>query len=252
MKKFFRKIGDYIKNTAWIQPLLIVVVIFLVLFLLNPITTGIKNLWNLITTRNNMETVSYKEYVETIKDSANAYEVYYNDHDGDMTDYKDQKYIVVFTQKNCEHCDEMYDLMNTYLKSSYNNGDFKILNVKLTTKTSKGELVYKDKTMGKADGSVDDYVKLLDQRIEDFATDAEGYNSSDFSTVTDSVYTYVSTPMFIWYVNGMEVRISNNFDSQVSSTTSGDKSYTSFVDYMKFPTTPVVGWDSEFNLTYKG
>ena len=36
VKAFFAKVGNYIKNSAWIQPILIVVVIFVVLFSLNP------------------------------------------------------------------------------------------------------------------------------------------------------------------------------------------------------------------------
>ena len=35
MKEFFKKIAAYIRNTAWIQPILIVIVIFVILFSLN-------------------------------------------------------------------------------------------------------------------------------------------------------------------------------------------------------------------------
>lgn len=40
--RFFKKIWEWIKNTAWVQPLLIVAIIFGVIFSINPITDAIK------------------------------------------------------------------------------------------------------------------------------------------------------------------------------------------------------------------
>ena len=42
--RFFKKIWEWIKSTAWIQPLLIVAVIFGIIFSINPIINGIKSL----------------------------------------------------------------------------------------------------------------------------------------------------------------------------------------------------------------
>ena len=54
-KAFFAKVGNYIKNTAWIQPLLIVVIIFVALFSLAPLTEAISAGWTSFTTVNHME-----------------------------------------------------------------------------------------------------------------------------------------------------------------------------------------------------
>jgi hypothetical protein len=107
IKMFFKKIGAYIKNTAWIQPILIVIVIFVVLFSLNPITEAIKKGWTSITTVNKMETITYKEYVEKVQTG--------------------EDFVVVFTEKGNETCADLYKKMNEFLKSdTYKDGDFKV------------------------------------------------------------------------------------------------------------------------------
>ena len=40
--RFFKKIWEWIKSTAWVQPLLIVAIIFGVIFSINTITNAIK------------------------------------------------------------------------------------------------------------------------------------------------------------------------------------------------------------------
>ena len=40
--RFFKKIWEWIKSTAWVQPLIIVAIIFGVIFSINPITNAIK------------------------------------------------------------------------------------------------------------------------------------------------------------------------------------------------------------------
>ena len=42
--RFFKKIWEWIKSTAWVQPLLIVAIIFGIIFSINPIVNGIKGL----------------------------------------------------------------------------------------------------------------------------------------------------------------------------------------------------------------
>ena len=97
VKEFFNKIGAYIKNTAWIQPILIVIVIFVILFSLNPLTAAIKKGWTNLTSVNKMEKITYQEYVE---------KVYAAEED----------FVVVFTTKGDEICADLYDSMNQYFK----------------------------------------------------------------------------------------------------------------------------------------
>ena len=44
--RFFKKIWDWIKTTAWVQPLLIVGIIFGIIFSINPIVNAIKGAIN--------------------------------------------------------------------------------------------------------------------------------------------------------------------------------------------------------------
>ena len=124
VKEFFKKLAAQIKNTAWIQPILIVIVIFVILFSLNPLTNAIKKGWTSLTSVNKMETISYQEYVEKVN----------NAQDG-------EKFVVVFTTKGDETCADLFDSMNEFLKgSTYKNGDFKVYNVSLATKSAKAKI----------------------------------------------------------------------------------------------------------------
>lgn len=258
IKEFFKKISNYVKNTAWIQPLLIVVVIFVVLFALNPITEGIKKGWKSITTVNNMESISYDEYVEKV----------YAQEKGEEGDF-----VVVFTQKGCAHCPDFYKSMNKYLKNSYKAADFKIYNVDLSVKSTEVKLdgkkytQYKDKSCGLVApiGSSNeiislDYIELLDSRIDAFYS-SFGSSYTDLSVNTDltfSSYSYVFTPLIIWYQNGLETRISNTYSS-ASYLKKDDKGVvreTSFKEFIQDfggeteNSVEADNWNDNFDLTY--
>ena len=125
IKALFAKIKNYVKNTAWIQPLLIVVVIFVVLFSLGPITEGIKSAWTSITTVNNMEKITFEEYVEKVE----------KQEAGEQRDF-----VVVFTQKGCEYCPSFYKSMNNYLKNGHKSADFDIFYIDLSVKSTFTEI----------------------------------------------------------------------------------------------------------------
>ena len=242
VKDFFKKIGAYIKNTAWIQPILIVIVIFVVLFSLNPLTEGIKKGWTNLTSVNKMETITYQEYVEKVSTN--------------------EKFVVVFTQKSDETCADLYECMNDFLKTDvYKSGDFKIYNVNLTVKSSEKKIngrkyeVYKDSTCGIVSASniqtndiiALDHVKGLDNRIEKFVQSFGGTSYSSVSAHTGSNYTYVVAPLFIWYENGLETRISNTWNSAAQSSVSAFRTY---ITEFEVKGLEADEWDEEFNLTY--
>lgn len=254
-KAFFARVRDYIKNTAWIQPLLIVVVIFVILFSLSPLTQAIKKGWTNLTTVNHMDKITYKEYVEKVKNAQD-----------------DEKFIIVFSQKGCDHCPKFYKSMNEYLDSSaYKARDIKIYNVDLTTKSSKVKIdnvkytQYKDSSCGlvspanstKNDIIAQDYVKKLDNRIDEFKKSFGEESYSDLSTISDSTYSYVSTPLVIWYESGIETRISNNFESSITLSPDEKKATaTSFKSYIEDfggdtkSTVKADNWSEPFDLTY--
>lgn len=244
VKAFFKKIGAYIKNTAWIQPILIVIVIFVVLFSLNPITNAIKSGWKKITTVNKMEDITYGEYVEMVSSQKEG-----------------EDFVVVFTSKDCEICADLYKSMNAFLKEDiYKNGDFKVYNVDLSTKNIKEKIdgkkyeQYKDSTLdllaspneSKTSILERDYLRQLDERIDSFVFSAGG-TYAGLTSMADDSYQYVSTPLFIWYQNGIETRISNTWSATAHSSASDFRKFISDfegdVDASDF-------WSDTFDLTY--
>lgn len=243
VKEFFKKIAAYIKNTAWIQPILIVIVIFVILFSLNPLTEAIKKGWTSLTSVNKMETITYQEYVEKV----NAGE---------------EKFVVVFTKKGDETCADLYDSMNEFLKGdTYKNGDFKVYNVSLATKSSKTKVndrkyeQYKDASLGivsksnlqSEDAIALDHLQKLDARIEKFVQSFGSTSYTDVTVQSGGNYEYVTAPLFIWYENGMETRISNTWTADNNSSVSA---FRSFITEFEIKDLAADNWDEEFDLTF--
>lgn len=248
VKAFFKKIGAYIKNTAWIQPILIVIVIFVILFSLNPLTEAIKKGWTKITTVNNMETITYEEYVSKVATN--------------------EKFVVVFTDGDTEACAPLYDSMNEFLKSSdYKNGTagFKVYNVDVAKKSAKKKIddkkyeQYKDKTIGLATSYTEsneailakDALRSLDARIELFVSYANNdYSELSGSTDGSRAYTYVAAPLFVWYENGVETRISNTWSSASNSSLTAFRKFITDFEGVKDSSD---FWTERFDLVpYKG
>lgn len=259
VKMFFKKIINYIKTTVWVAPLLIVVVVFIVLFSLNPIATGIGNLWKWATTTNNMDKITYQEYVEKVQ--------YQAEH------AVAEDMVIVFSRSGCEYCPTFYKSVNKYLKSSaYTSAGFKIYNVDVSVKSSKVEIdgtkytLYKDSTLGLLSTATTsneevlakDYLLQLDKRIQEFAN----LESGELQTVSDSAYTYVSTPLIIWYHNGLEQRISNSFENSSilswETDSSGNKKNATELSFRKYiqdfadgkGSQAEVDWTNPFDLSY--
>lgn len=262
-KAFFAKVGNYIKNTAWIQPLLIVVIIFVALFSLAPLTEAISAGWTSLTTVNHMEKITYGEYVEKVNEQAQNEDT--------------QDFIVVFSQKGCEFCPSFYKSMNAYLDSnSYSSADFKIYNVDLSTKSSKAKIngtkytVYKDSTCGlvspasntKEEIIAQDYIKQLDDRLAQFKSIVGDSANTDFAAELSSEetsYRFVSTPLVIWYQNGLESRVCNNFTGLSYLEWTADQEQVKNSSFKQFiqdfggdtdNTLSAEEWVDDFDLTY--
>lgn len=242
VKEFFKKLAAYIKNTAWIQPILIVIVIFVILFSLNPLTNAIKKGWTNLTSVNKMETITYQEYVEKVNAGT-------------------EKFVVVFTTKGDEICADLYDSMNEFLKGdSYKNGDFKVYNVSLTTKSSKTTIngrkyeQYKDSTIGvvsksnlqSSEAIEQDHLLKLDARIDRFMSDV---STDGIQTLgAGEMYIHISSaPLFIWYENGMETRINNSWNVDANGSVS---KFNKFITEFEVEGIDLDNWTEDFDLTF--
>lgn len=108
--QFFVRIGRWIKDTAWIQPLLIVGGIFAVILSISPIYQAIEK----FNTNRNSAHEYYKKYQVTLKgvDTSAADklldEIYANEN-GDSTTLDGKKFFLVFAQKDCAACESARD-----------------------------------------------------------------------------------------------------------------------------------------------
>ena len=164
-----------------------------------------------------IKTINYKEFVDSI----------YNMQEGD-------KIITIFTQSSCSQCQKMYPYLNKYLDNNSLDG-ITFYNVSLDTKNG----AFVDSYLGVSDGSENDYAKKLDIRLQQWSNRV---SNLDLLYMGDT-YSYLSTPLFIWYENKIEVKVSNKFEEYVDD-------YDSFVTFMEFQSENA-NFNVEFNLTYK-
>lgn len=133
--KFFARIGRWIKETAWVQPLLIVGGVFVIIFSITPITKWVQSWFTVGDPGANFYGNSaYKKTLgsaaKTGKSDAdklfNYIEGYY---EGNFTqadkDYYGTKFFVAFVEEGCSACDSTYTGFET-LQANWNVGQYKI------------------------------------------------------------------------------------------------------------------------------
>ena len=114
---FFARIWRWIKETAWVQPLLIVSLIFGVILLIQPISEGVVALGDAIT---NNERYYNQNKLSVYGDK--AYNYVYN---ADERFSENDKYFLMFVSKDCEHCKNTYQGVKTLIEDSTFTGDYK-------------------------------------------------------------------------------------------------------------------------------
>lgn len=114
LAKFFGAIWGWIKNTAWVQPLLIVGLIFAVIFSIKPITNTVSDML----AQNNapnlyrdtlMADTEVRSFREDIKEKKNR------GHNGDGNFVV---FYVQYLESTCTHCEELEPYFKTYFTSS--------------------------------------------------------------------------------------------------------------------------------------
>ena len=95
--------------------------------------------------------------------------------------------------------------------------------------------------------SEDDGLKSLDNRIAKYV-EATQVDSKLVASVSSGKYTYILTPLVLWYESGMEVKVVNSVESQLEVDDKGNITYESFVEFLSFPEEKP-NWNEEFNLT---
>ena len=120
--RFFARIGRWIKETAWVQPLLIVGGIFAIIFSIPYLTKWVKSWFS--------ETSASEKYYTSKKVSLKNAEDHKSDVDG-LFDYLvsysnsdaegiakgekkfGKKFFLTLVQENCSACEDRYDSLST-------------------------------------------------------------------------------------------------------------------------------------------
>ena len=190
MKNFFSAIGRFLKNNYWLQPLLLVVIVFVLVFSLQGFDTVINSIRNWISPNSKCSACSSQKYDKAM---SKINEV------GD----NEAVYLLVY-EDDCEACKNIYRNLNTYIKA--NNLTVYSVNIGIKEEKTFSEAVtYYDSTLSAdEDGNGHDELAELTEAVRLYiATYTD-------SSITTTAYTYtLGKPTLIRYVkgaNGAEVQ----------------------------------------------
>lgn len=135
----FVRIWNWIKNTAWIQPLLIVGIIFGIIFSIPSITTAIKN----AQTKYSSAETYYGKYQLSLagEDDSPAQKLINNILDENLDG---QKFFLVFVASDCSACEEakggFYTLQHKFSKSELGGNSFAMKTIFTDEDTNENDL----------------------------------------------------------------------------------------------------------------
>jgi len=168
MKEFFGKIKKTIKNNYWLQPLLLVLLVFVLVFSLQGVPSLVETVKGWFN-----PTSGCKSCTTTTYDSAVT-----------ATQSTDDTYILV-TQASCSACESFYPVVNKFL-ATYPDYKIYVIDVEY------GDDAYNDSTL--TDDKIYDFGRLINVAIT-----TSGY-SSIYSSSTDTYS--ISTPTLVKFNTG--------------------------------------------------
>ena len=175
-----------------------------------------------------IEKISFKQYVEIVNNQV-----------------LDKKDLFIFTSSTCFHCAKVLPLVEKYVLENNSGINIHLLSLDVSHDSTKGNY-FNDETMGLFSGnSKEDAVKGLDNRITKMIV--ENHISEGVQEMIEGKYSYVSTPLFIWYENNIEIKLSNSIESLIeeNDSLSYQKLVTLIEDFdIKYE------WNEPFNLIY--
>ena len=166
---FFAKIGRWIANTAWVQPLLIVGGIFAIIFSIPYIKKGIEGLQ---TDNTDYKYEYYKEKSLSLTENGQADRLlgYLEDFENKKTEIKKEfgsQFILTFVQKSCQNCKD--GVSGYKYVSSHNKFDnkFKLHTILVDKTDSEGNYLARD--------LVRDHIDFFNNIAGVFGEDGEDY-----------------------------------------------------------------------------
>ena len=158
--RFFARIGRWIKETAWIQPLLIVGGIFAIIFSIPYLTKWVKSWFNDSSAAEKYYSSKKLSLDKSDKKSSEVDKLfdYLLKYDTDATVKKDgekkfgKKFFLTLVQENCSACEDRYGGFKTleteWGKGSFdvfqNDEKFKMYTIYVDTKNDDGDNMFED------------------------------------------------------------------------------------------------------------
>lgn len=176
---FFARIGRWIKETAWIQPLLIVGAIFAIIFAIPHIIDGVKSWFDESDAANkyfNKYSLSLNNAIEkegAFVGTSKVDELFTYIEDGEVDKVKsitkEEKFFIAFVEENNSSCKDLYGGLKTFQEKYNKNDEFKGLqgNFKLIT-------IYTDSTEQVNDEDVNLFDRVWSNHYSLFETMADG------------------------------------------------------------------------------
>lgn len=115
MKTFFKKISELIKNNYWLQPLLLVALVFALVFGISQFSSLATFFEKLFDTEEYPTTCEEVTYTEAVTK--------WDATDNDTADTADDSYILLIGSTDCAACQTFYPILNDYLAI---NDQFKV------------------------------------------------------------------------------------------------------------------------------
>ena len=176
---FFARIGRWIKETAWIQPLLIVGAIFAVIFAIPHIIDGVKGWFDESDAANkyfNKYSLSLNNAIEkegAFVGTSKVDELFTYIEDGEVDKVKsitkEDRFFIAFVEENNSSCKELYGGLKMFQDKYNKNDEFKGLegSFKLIT-------IYTDSTEEVNDENVNLFDRVWSNHYSLFETMADG------------------------------------------------------------------------------
>lgn len=168
--RFFAKIGRWIANTAWVQPLLIVGGIFAIIFSIPYIKKGIEGLINNGT---DYEYVWYGEHALDLYENGAAdrllgYLEFFDDENEEKIRQEfGSKFLLTFVQQSCQNCKDGVEGYNNAYASGY-CPDFKLFSILVDKMDDQGKEYLAQPIYSKHTGLFEDLVEYYGESAEDY------------------------------------------------------------------------------------
>jgi len=201
MKTFFKKISELIKNNYWLQPLLLVALVFALVFGISQFSSLATFFEKLFATKEYPTTCEEVTYTEAITK--------WEATDNDTADTADDTYILLIGSTDCAACQTLYPILNDYLEI---NTQFEVDYINVAEDTNYvGEYFFLDVFQWFPIGSTYDknttYYEdktLTSDSYDVLESNVTAYGASDYFS---NSFTALETPSILFIENGEISRI---------------------------------------------